>query len=350
MSSLLEWKKRLQTIYAEYSMYIEKAIHFVLALTTFLLITARIGFMEKLANPVIAVGLAAVCTFLPLNITVICAVVLMLVHMLSLSPVIAGIAAALMLLMFIFYFRFTPKKAVILLLTPIAFALKVPVLIPVAFGLVGTPVYAIPVAFGTIGYYLVKFTKEYAGAMGNAGKDSMLNVVVGFAKQLMTSKEMWTAVAAVVVCLLVVYFVRRLSLDYAWAVGAVSGAVAYIAVSVIANVVFDAGVNYLTLVVGSVLATAIGLGLELFVFSVDYSRTESLQFEDDEYYYYVKAVPKLSVPAKEKQIKRINKREETEELDAVQGKREVKKEPPSSTMQLTGDIDIDKLIEEELMK
>ena len=178
----------------------------------------------------------------------------------------------------------------------------------------------------------------------------MLNVVVGFAKQLMTSKEMWTAVAAVVVCLLVVYLVRRLSVDYAWAVGAVSGAVAYIAVSVIANVVFDAGVNYLTLVVGSVLATAIGLGLELFVFSVDYSRTESLQFEDDEYYYYVKAVPKLSVPAKEKQIKRINKREETEELDAVQGKREVKKEPPSSTMQLTGDIDIDKLIEEELMK
>lgn len=108
--------------------------------------------------------------------------------------------------------------------------------------------------------------------------------------------------------------------------------------------------SYGLLFAGNIAAAVVGLILELFFFAVDYAKSENLQFEDDEYYYYVKAVPKLSVPAKEKQIKRINKREETEELDAVQGKREVKKEPPSSTMQLTGDIDIDKLIEEELMK
>ena len=52
-----------------------------------------------------------------------------------------------------------------------------------------------------------------------------------------------------------------------------------------------------------------------FFFSVDYSRSENLQFEDDEYYYYVKAVPKLSVTRSEKTVKRINERQETEIID-----------------------------------
>ena len=40
-----------------------------------------------------------------------------------------------------------------------------------------------------------------------------------------------------------------------------------------------------------------------------------MQFEDDEYYYYVKAVPKISVAKPEKTVKRINGRRETEIID-----------------------------------
>ena len=38
---------------------------------------------------------------------------------------------------------------------------------------------------------------------------------------------------------------------------------------------------------------------------MDYSRTERVQFEDDEYYYYVKAVPKNTVALTEKKVKKI---------------------------------------------
>lgn len=34
-------------------------------------------------------------------------------------------------------------------------------------------------------------------------------------------------------------------------------------------------------------------------------RVEDLQFEDEEYYYYVRAVPKNSIATKSKRIKRI---------------------------------------------
>ena len=61
----------------------------------------------------------------------------------------------------------------------------------------------------------------------------------------------------------------------------------------------------------------VGLILEFLFFAVDYSRTESVQYEDDEYYYYVKAVPKIVVAAPEKTVKRINRRTENQETEII---------------------------------
>ena len=52
----------------------------------------------------------------------------------------------------------------------------------------------------------------------------------------------------------------------------------------------------------------------LFLFHmVDYAREERVQFEDDEYYYYLKAVPKMSVRAPAVTIKRFTRTEPVEE-------------------------------------
>ena len=48
--------------------------------------------------------------------------------------------------------------------------------------------------------------------------------------------------------------------------------------------------------------------LKFLFFNVDYTRVERVQFEDDEYYYYVKAVPKISVTQSKKQIKQFNRK------------------------------------------
>ena len=74
--------------------------------------------------------------------------------------------------------------------------------------------------------------------------------------------------------------------------------------------------SYGSLIFGSIGAAVIGVILELFFFSVDYSRSENLQYEDDEYYYYVKAVPKASVATSERSIKKINAEPVREERKA----------------------------------
>ena len=62
----------------------------------------------------------------------------------------------------------------------------------------------------------------------------------------------------------------------------------------------------LGLVIGNLISVGIAFGLKFFFFHVDYKRTERVQFEDDDYYYYVKAVPKITMQVQDKQVKKIN--------------------------------------------
>jgi len=72
------------------------------------------------------------------------------------------------------------------------------------------------------------------------------------------------------------------------------------------DLMYDINVSVLGVLFGTLVSLGVCVVLQFFVFSVDYTRTEKVQFEDDEYYYYVKAVPKMTVAAPEKTVKRIN--------------------------------------------
>ena len=51
----------------------------------------------------------------------------------------------------------------------------------------------------------------------------------------------------------------------------------------------------LQMALSAVASIAVSLIFVFFIYDVDYRATEYLQFEDDDYYYYVKAMPKITV-------------------------------------------------------
>ena len=305
MSTLLVWREKLQEIYAKYSTYILKALQLILGLVLFGLINANIGFMKMASSVFCTVGLAVICTFFPMIIMVTAAAALILVHFYSLSLPIAVVSLIIFLIMYIFYFRFTPKKAWLVLISALAFGLKIPLVVPVVFGLMGTPVWIVPACCGVIAYYMVDFVKDSAAALRSTDADALFNSLMSFTRQVLTSREMWLMAATVVVGILVVNLVRTRAVDHAWKIASAAGAVVCVIVAAAGNIVLDAGISYASAVISAVLGIVVGLVLEFLFFSVDYSRTENIQFEDDEYYYYVKAVPKVGVSAPEKEVKRI---------------------------------------------
>ena len=305
MSTLLVWREKLQNIYAKYSIYILKALQFVTGLIVFGLINSNIGFMEQASSVVCTAGLAVICTFFPMTIMTLAAAALVLVHFYAVSMPIAIVSLVVFLLMFIFYFRFTPKKAWIVLLSAIAFGLKIPFVIPVVFGLLGTPVWIVPASFGIISYYMIDYVKDSATALKSADAENLADSLMNFTKQLFTSKEMWLMIGAIVVGILVVHLIRTRSVDHAWKIASAAGAAVSVILLSAGSIALDIDISFAIVLASAVLGIAIGLVLEFFFFSVDYSRAENIQFEDDEYYYYVKAVPKVGVAVPEKEVKRI---------------------------------------------
>ena len=59
------------------------------------------------------------------------------------------------------------------------------------------------------------------------------------------------------------------------------------------------------MILGMIISILLSLVVQFFAHNVDYSRTEYVQFEDEEYYYYVKAVPKNSVAKSKVTVKKI---------------------------------------------
>lgn len=314
MSTLLVWREKLQKLYASYSMYILKSLQFLLGLILFGLINTNIGFIDAASSALCTLGLAVICAFFPMIVMVFAAAALILVQLYALSMPVAVVAVVIFLLMYIFYFRFTPKKAWLLLVSGIAFGLKIPFIIPVIFGLLGAPVWVVPAVCGAFSYYFVSCVKASATALKSSDSEALLSNITAFIKQFFSSKEMWVMIMAVVIAILVVNVVRRRPIDHAWKIASASGAAVSTIVAVSGNIALGAGVSYIEVVASAVLGAAVGMVLEFLFFFVDYSSTENIQFEDDEYYYYVKAIPKIGVSAPEKTVKHITERHSQDEM------------------------------------
>lgn len=346
MSTLLVWKDQIEKIYARYSFYIVKILQFVLGLCVFGLINSNIGFMKALSSTVCTVGLAAVTAFLPVGMLALVAVLLVLVHLYALSLPVAGLCLAIFLVMYIFYVRFTPKKSWLVVVAAVAVALKVPYVIPVVFGLLGAPSFAVSMMLGTIVYYMLHTVKLTASAFQSGGVKELLDGIMVFTKQILANKEMWMMVVVLLLAMMVVYGVRTRGISHAWKTASVAGAIVAAVLQVSGCMTLDVSFQASFILLDLVVAVAAGLIAEFFFLSVDYSRTETLQFEDDEYYYYVKAVPKVGVTLPEKQVKHITEPHE-EQPKEVKAAVNLKPEP---MVQETVAIDTSQIQEADLEK
>ncbi len=206
------------------------------------------------------------------------------------------------------YYGFQPGDSYLLVLTPVFFLLKIPYAIPLIVGLSGSVISVIPVSCGVFIYYTLLYVKQNAGVLTN---DMSVDQVVKFMqlmKVLLSNKLMLVMVTAFALSLVVVAVTRSLSMDYSWIIAIVAGSIAQLGVIFVGDIVADVSVSVIRLLVGILFSIVIAGIYTFFVFAVDYSRTEYVQFEDDDYYYYVKAVPKLTVSAPDVKVQKINAR------------------------------------------
>ncbi len=306
MTVLLEMKERIKLIYSKYEAFIVPVLKFLLAFITFSTLNSRMGYMTRIDDMRIMLIAALTCSFLPVGLMVLMAAVFSLMHMYALSMEVALVGLCMYLIMYLLFFRFSPKDSLVVVLTPLLFSMKIPYVVPIAVGLLCGPASIVSVGCGIAVFYLLRMVIDSAPNIRIMEEGEILEKVRFMVEGILGNKAMLVMIAAFVVTVLVVYLIRRMSVDYSWTIAMVTGAMINVVLLLIGDLMYDVNLSMGSVLLGSLLALVVAKVIEFFRFCVDYSRTEKVQFEDDKYYYYVKAVPKMTVSVPTKTVKRIN--------------------------------------------
>lgn len=304
MTKILELRDRLIRFYSRYETYLFPIVKFAVAISLFCVINKNIGFMASISSFPVALVLSLLCAILPVNAIIWLSSLVVLADLYALSMETAVTALLLFAVVFFLYFRFAPRDGIVAVLTPLCFRFHIPYIMPVGCSLLRGAYSVIAVVCGTIVYYFLGGIEQNAAALMSTEEDvtsaSRFDISVG---QIFSNREMYLVIAVFVVTSLVVYLVRRMDVDHAWTLAIVSGTLIEISGLFVGYLVLGITGKTLFLLIGGVVSMLLAFVLRFLFMDLDYDRTERVQFEDDDYYYYVKAVPKKMVAVREVTVK-----------------------------------------------
>ena len=308
MTTLLEIKERIRGFCSKYEVYLVPVIKSILAFLTFMTIRSQMGYMMRLNSMTVMLVLALSCALLPVNAIVAISAVMVLLHLYSLSLAAAAVCLIVMGMLVLLYFRLLPKKGFYAVLTPLAFVFQVPYVMPIIIGLMDdNPVSILAMVCGTVAYYLLFGITVNASAIAEmTEEDTVLTKFIEVMNQFLSNREMVVMIAILAVAALVVWCIRRLAINHAWLIAIATGCLMQFVLCLICDMQFTLSVNMSHVFVAILVSAAVGFVLQFFFFNLDYTRTERVQFEDDEYYYYVKAIPKIYVSNTEKKVQKFS--------------------------------------------
>ena len=306
MTALLELRENLKKIYSRNEAFILPVIKFLLSFIVLSIINGKMGYMTKLDNMAIVLIVSLLCSFLPTGFMAFFAMMFAVLHMYALSLETAAVGLVVFLLLYLLFLRFTAKEALVVVLTPVLCMLKLPYVMPVAMGLIGTPASCVSVGCGVVVYYLLQTVITNAPTINSMGAEEATAKLRLLIDGMLGNKAMLVTIAAFAITVIVVYLIRRMSVDHSWTIAMVAGVMIEVMILLVGDLMYDTNLSIVSALLGAVVTLIACKIIEFFRFCLDYSRTEKVQFEDDEYYYYVKAVPKMTVAAPTNTVKKIN--------------------------------------------
>lgn len=306
MTALLELRENLKKIYSRNEAFILPVIKFLLGVIVLSIINGKMGYMTKLDNMAIVLIVSLLCSFLPTGFMAFFAMMFAVLHMYALSIETAAVGLVVFLLLYLLFLRFTAKEALVVVLTPVLCMLKLPYVMPVAMGLIGTPASCVSVGCGVVVYYLLQTVLTNAPTINSMGAEEATAKLRLLIDGMLGNKAMLVMIAAFAITVIVVYLIRRMSVDHSWTIAMVAGVMIEVMILLVGDLMYDTNLSIVSALLGAVVTLIACKIIEFFRFCLDYSRTEKVQFEDDEYYYYVKAVPKMTVAAPTNTVKKIN--------------------------------------------
>ena len=292
MNALLIIRDTFRAVYARYGAFLRPVLKLLLAFVMLIAIEKGMGYEAMLAKPAVILAASFVCVLFPWGFISAMAGAYVAGNMFAVSPIMAAATAAFGIMVFVLYYGFKPGTGIIISLIPLMFFFRIPFIMPLVLGLTIGIYSVVPAAIGVIAWQLIHYFAENVSSLGESKDILATSQLTDACRQIMGNKYMLITILAFVLCIGIVSIISNSSIDNS-RVLAVSAGTGVLAVLMIFGGVLVGEESVFLSIIGLIISYALAFLYVQVFFSADYSRTERLRYEDDDYYYYVKAVPKI---------------------------------------------------------
>lgn len=326
MEALFLCRDKVAAFYKNFEFLFKMAAKFVFALLTLNYLTGAIGYYDVLNIFSIRLFIAVVCAFVPVPFVVLIMGLVAVLHLIKMSMVLGALAAVVFVIVYFLYLRFAPSQGIFMLAVAVLSPFQMHYAVAFILGMFYSPVTLIPVGLAIVLIRLVECIKDVAPSVGTSL--DMEVILAGYQSVIdgmMSDKSMLLMIAALAIIIVLTYVISQMPFDYSWYVAIAVSAVVNIVVIIMGNGILDADVSVGGAVIGTVAGALIAAFCQFMRCVVDYSKKEYVQFEDDEYYYYVKAVPKIGAVSAYAEEDAFSEPEEMNDKRAASKKKAAKK-------------------------
>ncbi len=304
MAKFIRTRGRIRSFYGRHEILLNRLSNGLFSLLILLVLSHDFGFAKILSHAWIVPAIAILCAFLPVSGAALVIQIYLLIQMLSLS---FGVAATLVV-MFAFSYAlcaaYQARKMNYFVGVTAWQRLHVPYLASMQAALLGGVQEITTVICGAVISFYMKEVYDNAGLLKSGAE--ALSPIDLLKDNLFGNSLFYTYVVAMAALFIVVYTIRTMNIHYAWIIAVISGIVVEFILMLSGYLFIGQKGRIPELIVANAITFVVGLVTNYIVMDLDYTRVERVQFEDDEYYYYVTAVPKIHLEEEQKKVKKLS--------------------------------------------
>lgn len=306
-NELLQVRDQLINFYKKYERFILPLLKFVLTASVLFIVSNTIGYAKPLTKITVILVMGLVGVFLSPQLIMLFFILVTSLHVAAASLEVGLMVFVLLLIIYLLFIRLYPKESLFIVATIIAYKLHIPYIIPLLAGLFSSVATIISVIIGvTIWYCAPQFTIMMEGQ-----SSELVDIVGVINTQIATLQDVFKndpiLLASVIILsavLLTVSIIRKQNIDFAEYIAILVGTVMNLVGFLMAIIILGIDIGIAGLMFSTLISAIIAITAQFFAKVADYSRAETVQFEDDKNYYYVKVVPKIIIKKSSRNIQR----------------------------------------------
>lgn len=322
MKFLFNTKNKIDEIYAKAPMAVTCIVRIVIAFLTLFAVKVNFGFNSMLTTWYFVILFSIVCAFLPLRIMLFALAAYCIVQLFTMSAGIGIVAVILLAIMYLIYFRFEKKLTYVIILIPLLCIIRLPILIPLILAVTMPLSSVICALFGIFIYYFLHYIHMNAAMLQGLESGNEIARMSVTLDGVFSYNELWYTMLCIAIIFAATFLLKKIRVNMSNQLAIALGSGIYLILIIICNLAYETMTysKLLWFVIGTVVSCIVAMIISTIVLPLDYNRTEFIELEDEEYKYFVRAVPKAAISKESVKIKRIYTRREMRQTEGEEKK------------------------------